>query len=209
MAQIDALFVTRLKLTGAPTVTGQVPVWNNGTLQWVPGTVAAGPGAPVTALPGSPTDTQQVIFTDSTTAPTFAWLLQWSTAASKWFFVGGSPITAEVATSETTASATYAALATAGPSVTLSRAGTYVVSHGFSGFSSNQNAMMSYDIGGTGAVDADWVIQANLSGSPARTQVKSGITAATSLVSKYRASLAGGTQTYEKRWISAYPVFVT
>lgn len=42
VAAVQTGLTARLKLTGAPTVTGQVPIWNNGTSQWVPGTVAAG-----------------------------------------------------------------------------------------------------------------------------------------------------------------------
>lgn len=72
--------------------------------------------APTTAtsLPGSPVDLQQTILVDSTSAPTYAWLLQYSTAVAKWLFLGGSPLF--VTGTSSTLSATFP------------RAGDYTVS---------------------------------------------------------------------------------
>jgi hypothetical protein len=56
--------------------------------------ITTGPGAPATTLPGSPTNGQQAILTDSTTAPTYQWLLQYDTTISdsyKWRYIGGVP----------------------------------------------------------------------------------------------------------------------
>ena len=47
----------------------------------------------VTALPGSPFDGQLILFTDSTSAPTYVWQLRYnanSASSFKWEFVGGS-----------------------------------------------------------------------------------------------------------------------
>lgn len=49
------------------------------------------PPIAATTLPGSPTDGQQATYVDSTSAPTYSWLLQWSAAASVWLFLGGTP----------------------------------------------------------------------------------------------------------------------
>lgn len=72
------------KATGTPSSS----TYLRGDGSWA--AVAAGPSAPATTLPGFPTDGQQAILTDSTTVPTYEWLMQWSAAASKWIFIGGS-----------------------------------------------------------------------------------------------------------------------
>jgi hypothetical protein len=81
--------------------------FNDNTIQT---TAAVGASAlvPATTLPGSPTNGQQAILTDSTSAPTWTWLLQYSTAASKWLFLGGSRL-----------------VVAGGGTLTLPRAGTY------------------------------------------------------------------------------------
>ena len=85
----------------------------------------------VTALPGSPTDGQEVILVDSLTAPTYSWRLRYSSGisdASKWLFVGGIPATVLVATAESTSTtASFVDLATVGPAFTVPRAGIYLV----------------------------------------------------------------------------------
>src|SRR5215831_13247400 len=121
-----------------------------------------GASAPlVTALPASPGDGQEVILVDSTTAPTWAWRLRYAAGigdANKWIYVGGTPMFNEVTTAESTGSTAYIALATAGPTLTVPRAGDYMLALGFT-MSLNTlgpaNAYMSYDIGATAAVDAD------------------------------------------------------
>jgi len=88
---------------------------------------AAAGGTPplVTAIPGSPTDGQEIIFTDSLTAPTYQWHLKYvaAKATNKWICVGGPPKLVRVETSESITSATYGDTATVGPSFTLPRAG--------------------------------------------------------------------------------------
>ena len=46
------------------------------------------PPALVTSLPGSPTDGQQVIFTNSTSAPAYQWLMQYVAAITTWICIG-------------------------------------------------------------------------------------------------------------------------
>lgn len=122
---------------------------------WV--AISSGPGAPATSLPGSPTDGQQAILTDSTSAPTYAWLLQYSTTASKWIFIGGSAAHAEVATAEGTTSTSYTDLATAGPSFTLPRTGSYRVQIGFqgSGTTNGDGLLAAVKLGAAATADAD------------------------------------------------------
>src|SRR5262249_12348429 len=110
------------ELTQNSATTGQGLAWSGGI--WAPSTGASHNYG--TTLPGSPVDGQLAVLVDSTTLPTFSWAFRYHTGSSntdKWEFIGGSPAQVEVATSEGTASTTYAALTTAGPSFTVPNAG--------------------------------------------------------------------------------------
>ncbi len=77
---------------------------------------------PATTLPGSPTDGQEAILVDSTTAPTYAWKFQYDSSISdsnKWIFIGGAPVSGGLQTNKTTAS--FSNLA----AFTVPRAGIY------------------------------------------------------------------------------------
>jgi len=175
------------------------------------------PTAIGTALPASPVDGQEFILTDSLTAPTYTWRLRYlaAKASNKWVFVGGSPLYVEVTNPDGTASATYVALATAGPSITVPVAGDYFVGIGFqpSGQATAQGIFyMSYDIGGTAAVDADAAAAISLSGTlpvfnnPYRKRRKTALAAGAALVAKYKTS--GGTSTFGNRWMEVEPIAI-
>jgi hypothetical protein len=129
-----------------------------------------------------------------------------------WLFIGGSPLVSEVVTQESTTSATYDVLATAGPSVTVPLAGDYDVHHGASlQAPAGQTIHYSYDIGGTGASDNDSA--QNFIQSTAITDMSvahagrhTGLSASTALVSKYKTS--GGTAYAKKRFMRVTPVRV-
>lgn len=196
------------KLTQEGASTGQVLAWSGS--QWAP-VPAAGAPTYQTTLPGSPSDGQQTILVDSTTAPTYAWFLRYNSTSTKWDFLGGAPIFSEVATSETTTSATYAALTTAGPSITVPVAGDYLVEIGMTGRPSvNAVWNMSYDIGGTGAVDADSVQNSDVATgggtNGSRVRKKTAIAASTALTAKYKIST--GTLTALDRWMRVTPIRV-
>jgi len=174
------------------------------------------PPALVTTLPGSPVDGQEVYLqVDATNG--INWHLRYragSASAYKWEFVGGPPILSSVTAMETsTGITTYGALTTAGPSVALPRAGDYIVDIGcaYGSDATGTFAYMSYDIGATGAVDADsittggmWVSGLNVVLSASRSALKTGLTAVT-LTSKYKRS-TGGTVTIGARWMRVQPV---
>jgi hypothetical protein len=130
-----------------------------------------------------------------------------------WLFIGGPPLTAEVLTNQTTTSTSFAALTTAGPSVTLPLAGTYDVAIGCDLWNSDAGAasLMSYDIGASAAVDADAVLHQEVAAdslSPTttwRSRRKTGLTAV-ALTAKYRAT--AGTGSFQNRSITATPVRV-
>lgn len=133
---------------------------NGQTLQTVAGvptwaaTASTGYG---TSFPGSPTDGQEYVLVDSTTAPTYQWAFRYnsgSSNSSKWEFIGGLPVVIEVATQQSTASATYTDLATVGPDFTTPRAGDWLIAVGCH-FASTDNvgSFMSYAVGATAAND--------------------------------------------------------
>lgn len=175
--------------------------------------------APATTLPNSPSNGQQAILVDSTSAPTYIWFFQYFSSLSKWLFIGGAPAIVEVTTAESASSTSYTALTTAGPSFTVPRAGDYIVEVGSRAFSSNNagTGFHSYDIGATGAVDADACKQEAgefqtssfpVGGAGARPRKKTGLAASTALVSKYKSAAANST-TWENRWMKVTPVTVT
>ena len=171
----------------------------------------------VSALPGSPFDGQEIYFQNAAMATDgIVWHLRYRSGGGtyKWEFLGGPALYSEVTTAEALGSSgAYVALATAGPSAALPLAGDYDVSIGFRADSTIALAdcCMSYDIGGTGAVDADAIKSyQNVSATPiaanvSRTRRKTGLTAVT-LTAKYKASATGGAMTH--RWMSVTPIRV-
>ena len=87
----------------------------------------------VTSLPGSPFNEQEVYYAADATNGVY-WHLRYRSASGsthKWEALGAvAPLTAEVLTSQTTSSATYVDLATAGPTVTVPLAGDYLITFG-------------------------------------------------------------------------------
>ena len=160
-----------------------------------------------TTFPSSPVDGDIHVYPADTTNGVM-WMFMYRSAVNDWEFIGGPPLYAEVETSETTASASFVALATAGPSVALPFIGDWVVEIGcHSSSTSTFLNSMSYDIGGTAAVLADSTSAhvAIATGFIAmyRKRRKTGLTAVT-LTSKY--TTTGGTATFLKRWMAVTPI---
>jgi hypothetical protein len=166
----------------------------------------------VTALPTPPFDGFEVFYAADATNGVI-WHLRYRSGGGtyKWEYVGGPPLSARVDTSETTTSASYAALATAGPSVTVPLAGDYIVrihSNTFnSGVATNYH---SYDLGGSGAVDANSIegaVPAASYSHPGFAENRhNGLSASTAIVSKYKTT--AGTGTWRYRWMAVTPVRV-
>ena len=167
-----------------------------------------------TSFPASPIDGQEHILVDNVITPTYSWRFRYvaSRATNKWVFIGGSPLTSEVATSETTNSTSYVALATPGPIVTVPIAGEYFVEHGFqlnTGAGSAFAASMSFDIGATAAVDTNSTTNVSAvtgQGGGACYRRQRLTLAAVALTSKYKVN--AGTCGYSKRWMSLNPIAV-
>jgi hypothetical protein len=172
----------------------------------------------VTALPTPPFDGFEVFYAADATNGVI-WHLRYRSGGGthKWEYVGGPPLYSLVTTQESTTSSSYGALATAGPSVTLPLAGDYMVT--ISGKiqtaptvpASPSSAIMSYDIGATGAVDADninvYATTTNAEANVSRTARKSGLTAVT-LTAKYKLAVNAGTGYFQDRTMIVTPVRV-
>lgn len=173
------------------------------------------PAGTVTSLPGSPVDGQEIYYlADATNG--VVWHLKYRAASGssyKWEFVGGGALGAEVDTDESRALTTYGALTTGGPSVTVPLAGDYVIEHGAAIYCNvTGTGYYSYDVGGTGAVDADAVLHLPTGNfgtiSAARSRLKTGLAASTALVGKYRSSNTAVTAHFLSRWMRVRPVRV-
>jgi hypothetical protein len=132
-------------------------------------------------------------------------------ATYKWRFLGGPPMRSEVLTNEGLNNAAYTALTTAGPSITLPRAGDYDVAIESTSTSTSNSGQTyhSYDIGVVSAVDADAERHIESSGgntaySSLRASRRKAGLAAVALVSKYRTSSVPGY--WENRRIIVQPV---
>jgi len=178
-----------------------------------------------TSPPGSPTTGDIHYLVDSATAPTYQWAFRYngsSTNPDKWEFVGGPPAFAEVTASEAANSTTYVALSTPGPAITLPRAGQYQVEIGFMFVNPSVGGgfalYMSYDIGGTGAVDADAIggsngVQVNIATAAVvsvnRVRQKTIASGPTTLTAKYRNNAATASYLFGNRWMRVTPIRVS
>jgi hypothetical protein len=93
----------------------------------------------VTSLPGGPYPGQEVVLTDSLSAPTWRWRLWYnadSASAYKWEYIGGPPKVAyNLSTSDAQSSAGAWAFLANSPTLTVPNAGDYLVT----AFSTTQN----------------------------------------------------------------------
>lgn len=154
-------------------------------------------------MPTGPVNGDEVYYVADATNG-IVWHFKYRSASAstyKWEYIGGAYLFSEIVTaaSESTASTSYVALTTAGPSLTVPLAGDYDVTLEQTAYNStNVNTeLMSYDIGGTGAVDADAVgNQASPASSEipraVRTRRKTFTVASTALVAKYKVGAGTG-----------------
>lgn len=173
----------------------------------------------VTTLPASPADGQMCVldpsgWTITGTAEAVGdvqWMIRYRSSTGKWHCVGGDPLVVKVDASEVrTAAAAYAALATAGPGITVAIAGDYLVQVGsYVATIANFRGDHSYDVGGTGAVDADAAsafigAAGGGGGSAISVPRRKSLAASATLLSKYKATTNNAA--FANRWISILPV---
>ena len=166
-----------------------------------------------TTLPGSPTDAQETILVDSTTAPTYAWRLRYNSTLAKWQCIGGVPKIVTVATPEAGTATAYGNLATNGPDFTTPVAGDWqiTVQARITAESGSNIAIMSYDVGATGALDID-AAQGNIA-TPERPTLsgiseKAGVAASTLIRARYK-NLNATSLTYADRRLIIIPKTVS
>ena len=179
------------------------------------------PRRTVTSLPPASQafDGMEVYYVaDSTNGVTWHLKYKASEATYKWHFVGGPPLSDYVDATDALVNPTnnnvYGVGPTAGPSVTAPLAGDYMV-HIDAGLIMNGSVgaviAMSYDIGGTGAVDADAIsltvpAAANTAVSSARDKKQAGIAASTAFTAKYKYITSIGS--VRRRTLSLLPIRV-
>lgn len=194
-----------------------VLAWTNPT-QVPPGGSGILPAQYVTSLPSSPVDGQEIFYI-ANSANGIIWHLRYKSTSGYWEFLGGSPLYAEVTTSESTVSTGWTNLATIGPTISVPLAGDYMISHGalITGpLATAWFGAMSYAVGGTAAADADavWIYTTESDytqrdkASVSREKRKTGIAASAAITAKYRGGAGGYTTTYENRWIAIIPIRV-
>lgn len=165
-----------------------------------------------TSFPSSPNDQDEYAYVADATNGV-VWRFKYNAGSSssyKWEFIGGPQLVSSVATGESTSSGTYAALATVGPSVALPFAGDWDVAIGaYIDPNTNLVGRMSFDIGGTGAVDANAITEVATGAAQAgtghrwRQQRLTGLSAVT-LTAKYKSS--GVSTFFQDRLIAVTPV---
>lgn len=177
--------------------------------QLPPLVTALTPGAQ--GIPNPVTDKFEVFYL-ADAANGVVWHLRYRSASAssfKWEVVGGDPLYAEVITEESTASTSYTALTTAGPSLTVPLAGDYLQelamdsynggTAGSNFFAAQVNAVAINDV--TDPVQQDF--SASNRRTPAFFRRKMTYAANDSLVGKYKAT--GGTGVFRRRSISLMP----
>ena len=194
------------KITQAGASVGQALVWD-GT-DWVPS------GGYSTSLPGSPADGKEHTLVDSITAPTYQWRFRYnagSASAYKWEFVGGTPLSAEVVTQESSTSTTYVDLTTVGPSVTVPRAGDFLLDFGAGVITGTATTVyLAPKLGSAATADADaatFAPQGGTEGVAISQKIKR--TLAASDVVKLQGKGSSGTWYFERRWLYITPVRVS
>jgi hypothetical protein len=168
-----------------------------------------------TTLPGSPANGDKAILVDSTTAPTYVWLFQYSTGvsdANKWVFLGGSPLSGRVVTNESFNTNAYVSLTTP-LSLTLPRAGNYLITHGATvqGNTAGQDVMVSVKKGSAATADSDgWSFNppaANGRGGSTYTALFSGAAASDTVIQQFKAPGASACSAWQ-RWVNIVPIRV-
>lgn len=168
----------------------------------------------VTQLPTQATVGDQVIYAADATNGVYWHLSYDGIGTYPWKFIGGADLYSIVTTGESRSVASYAALATAGPSITLPLPGDYMVGIGCgvaTASASQVGSAMSFTVGATAASDTDavWaqVVAPGFNVSVSKRVKKSGLSAV-ALVAQYKASSAVSV-TWADRHMSVTPIRVS
>jgi hypothetical protein len=169
-----------------------------------------------TTPPASPTGGDEWIL-PADAANGVMWRFRYNAGSAspyKWEFVGGAPFTAEVLTFENLTSTSYVDLPTAGPSLTVPRAGDYFYILGVQAMNNTtgQTSIAALKVGAAACSDDDSVNVFGVSGgvnylNASKPRRINGVAASTLLLMQYR--VTGGQATYGRREFALTPVRVS
>lgn len=167
-----------------------------------------------TSFPGSPEDQQEYVYDVDPTNGSI-WKFRYNLAATAWLFVGGVSLQNVVDVDEDTTSTSYDVLTTPGPSVVIPFAGVFDIETGMKTYSSGAGttiAYMSFDIGGSSAVDTNALtLEQDAAGAGSFgtfvSRVQRLTLTAVTLTAKYKVSGATGMR-WDHRYIKVTPVTV-
>lgn len=188
-----------------PTVTELTQMWDD--IRWASGPKQSTP-------PGSPSDGDEWYLPDAVLSAMARLKYNAGSGSSYKWENTNAPLFNRVNGPDTTASTTYVAFGAAGPSITIPRAGDWLIFTGFRVDSATGTGQlfMSYDIGGTAAVDAD-ACRAEPTSTSGRVNathtlnLKVGLTAGVTLTAKGR--VTAGTMGFADRYMLAIPIRVS
>lgn len=175
----------------------------------------------VSALPSSGIDGQIIRFQSAAMATLgIVWEFRYRSGLTyPWEFVGGGSWFVQIITAETTASTTYADLATVGPSITMPLKGEYEVSWGasvdFTAITTNRVARVGLSNAGGTPADADSIRSghpniASLTQSHQKADTVAIAAAGDVLKMQYKAASAGtDTARYASRFMAVTPLHVS
>lgn len=167
----------------------------------------------ITQLPKNPRDGQRLLYQAQAGPPIRQWIMEYSDQAKVWFWVGGSPIYAEVETDQQVAAGTaiFVDLATVGPSLTVPFAGSYEVEWGYNGYNATgaANITLQANVHVNGTNQGTYFVQSNTNaGSAASTMRKKAplTLAANDVVKLMYLRHTVVTQNYRARWLFLRPL---
>ena len=199
--------------TGDPTCTNGGIYYNSASNQakiCINGAWTALGVPEVAALPGSPSDGDEVYYVADATN-NIKWHLKYKTSASKWEFLGGNPMMATVATQESFNAGGPVDLATVGPSITVPLTGSYRIRYGADAASSAiyTTPWIQLSIGGLAdATTKLYINNGTYAGTGAAFPITKSITASQVVKLQYGADNGqGGYTDYDRyRWIEITPI---
>lgn len=167
----------------------------------------------VSSLPAGPVDGQEVYYL-ADAANGVVWHLRYRSASGstyKWEFVGGGPLTAEVATAQATASTSFVDLTTVGPSITVPLAGDYELtfSAAIAQAGTGNAGLIGPKIGAAAVADSVQSVPGSV--GVAQTAAHPGLrrtVSAASTVVKLQYAVNTNTATFSARFLGARPVRV-
>lgn len=166
-----------------------------------------------TTFPASPVDGEMHVYPADTTNG-IMWQFMYRSAPNDWEYIGGGPLSHEIATLETRNNSAYGDLSTSGPTVTVPFAGDWLVSYGAliaAPTSAADIGRIAVKRGGAATSDNDSALLAvpsnasTQAASVSRTIRMNGLSASTVLLCQYKNS-AGGNTGFEKRWLFVTPI---